>query len=591
MKKNSPTIKNRKPVVYIFLSLFIFSCALIIAESSMPGGVSSAQSGPITNFFASIVNFFEPKEEAKIIEPTGIELTYDSSYLGEKDGKPQLACGTTSLLTYTLSFPEKRGVDIYDSKFIVSKENESDGYSLTVTTSKQSESVLGHIRITAEEIGDYSLDIECGGEIKSTLDFSIVDRPAPESYVVNNIPTSVKCGESYQLDVRLIDTREQGRNDKYLRRVFDQNKIETRSNSSNVSIDPSGMIDCYEVGNYEIKYGKYTFPLEVTSNDELVEADSSTVFNIKASENTIHLRDYDFSEEGDYSFEEADPTEFYGAIISVDFGGKIPTNRDVIFESEDEMIARIVKVQKDENGNPMAFVQGYRKSGEVKINVLPRDRNIAPKSITLKSEEAILEELNLSVKDLTEVEAGQRLEIMVSNPFPSNASNLSLYASEYDEEIVSITGQNTNVISVSFLKEGKLDLTITSVANPELKKDISFNIKARGAINESNIDDVHSFIRKSLGHFTLFLVTSIFGSLFFYFFFYKEKLLLSLGISSGVGAIVAMASELIQHFIPSRFGSWGDVGIDVLGYIIGGSIMLGIFYLIKFIKNKNNQSE
>jgi len=111
-------------------------------------------------------------------------------------------------------------------------------------------------------------------------------------------------------------------------------------------------------------------------------------------------------------------------------------------------------------------------------------------------------------------------------------------------------------------------------------------------LNGEAYNSFQGFIRKSIGHFSLFLIDSVFITLFFYFLekwkvIFKHNVLRIVTIL-GIGLLVAGISEIIQLFVPGRSGSIIDVLIDFLGYGIGFLIVVGIYYLIEYIKRKNS---
>ena len=99
-------------------------------------------------------------------------------------------------------------------------------------------------------------------------------------------------------------------------------------------------------------------------------------------------------------------------------------------------------------------------------------------------------------------------------------------------------------------------------------------------------------MRKAAGHFSLFLVTAIFGMIFFYTYMDDiKKLWITVVVTLSLGVIVATVSELIQTVVPGRSGVAMDVGIDSLGYFIGMLLTLGVILLIRLIKNKINKKK
>ena len=170
---------------------------------------------------------------------------------------------------------------------------------------------------------------------------------------------------------------------------------------------------------------------------------------------------------------------------------------------------------------------------------------------------------------------------------PKNVNNKKIHVNVDDNNLVSVTNNDTSSVTLSGVKIGSTHIKVTSLANNELVKEFDISITAKDTINEDNYRDFHKSFRKSIGHFALFFVTAIFGMIFLYTYFEDIRKIWILGaISLGTGIFVAGISELIQYFIPSRGGVLLDVGIDSLGYLIGTLVTIGIICLIWFIKKK-----
>lgn len=114
------------------------------------------------------------------------------------------------------------------------------------------------------------------------------------------------------------------------------------------------------------------------------------------------------------------------------------------------------------------------------------------------------------------------------------------------------------------------------------------NYVKSGTINDGNIDAFSYFIRKLVGHFSLFLLDGVFVGLTFYLFStYKKSLNFwwaSLFIFL-IGFLVASISEAIQLGIPGRIGTMNDVLIDMAGYAVS-SISLFIILFLTLRKKK-----
>ena len=110
----------------------------------------------------------------------------------------------------------------------------------------------------------------------------------------------------------------------------------------------------------------------------------------------------------------------------------------------------------------------------------------------------------------------------------------------------------------------------------------------KDTINDSNIGSFSFFVRKVVGHFSLFLVSGLLtaSSVKFFYFDVKKRFWIYVLISLSIGLFLAGLTELIQLFVPGRSGQITDVLIDFSGYFIGGLII----FLIVFFQDRKNRS-
>ena len=100
----------------------------------------------------------------------------------------------------------------------------------------------------------------------------------------------------------------------------------------------------------------------------------------------------------------------------------------------------------------------------------------------------------------------------------------------------------------------------------------------------------HAVFRKVVGHFLLFGGAGLFTTLSLMMFDrlydkFRWKVIL---FSAGYGLILALVSELIQYYVPGRYGTFTDVFIDYGGYVL----FMGLGYLITYLifkKHRNKQ--
>lgn len=142
-----------------------------------------------------------------------------------------------------------------------------------------------------------------------------------------------------------------------------------------------------------------------------------------------------------------------------------------------------------------------------------------------------------------------------------------------DDEVVWSVVNGNGVID----EEGKLQpkrlgtvvIRATSVENP--------NIYTEKTLDVEVFDDFATFVRKIMGHFSLFAVLGL-GFLGVFYFLAKRKYLAPLfAVLAGVGS--ALFSEFLQMFAEGRFAHMIDVMVDSFGAIFGigiGMVLIGV---------------
>lgn len=109
-----------------------------------------------------------------------------------------------------------------------------------------------------------------------------------------------------------------------------------------------------------------------------------------------------------------------------------------------------------------------------------------------------------------------------------------------------------------------------------------------------SITDKETFkyvFRKLIGHFLLFGFSGTFTMLSLVmndYLMHKFKWKVTL-FCLGLGVVIGVISELIQAFVPGRFGTFTDVFIDLAGYIGFAGITYLIYYLVKRKSKKTNE--
>ena len=103
--------------------------------------------------------------------------------------------------------------------------------------------------------------------------------------------------------------------------------------------------------------------------------------------------------------------------------------------------------------------------------------------------------------------------ISLSKTFePKNASNTELNVEVSDNSVLEVQNNNTNSPTINVLKDGSATFSVTMISLGETSKvTYSLQITPRPKIDFKDMDEFNQLVRKSIGHFSLFLVDAIFG--------------------------------------------------------------------------------
>lgn len=607
-----PTFRKRKLSFYIIFSIYVFLSALILIESAIPAAQSGGHSNWIGEIIANVVNWITPVVKAEIVEPLGVYVQDDASQLGER----KVALGTTTVLQFGLEEASLSKGQSTSRQFRYEKlGNHGDAYSVSLSSSGNSP--IARISSTGEAVEDCRIRFYAGttDDVYCDYSFDIVELPAPEDgeYVValdgydERAGYTLSINESVRLDVTLTGSH----SDAYLRRYYDPSKLEAKSNDEAVAtIDKNGIILGKQAGSAVISYGSYSFNIKVLSSEMTLGNELSVT-----STGSISQNDYDILESYADSHE-VSTMEAAKAISS----GIILSASDGLADSGATYSWGVV----DENGNPdylggkivpldanatSARLLGYRKGSGEKTYVKCTLNKALGENLVSDNEFEIVEILPASMTlfgggaSLSEGHAiGSTIELpsltyytgksatfnatFLGEGDNANVTNRNLLVSEYDESALTIAGNGTSTINITFMEKGTYTVKISSAANSELFYILSIPVEQTPNVDSSS-SSFQLFIRKAIGHLALFGFTSIFGMLFFALWWGKDNNpLLALGCTTFSGFLLAGFSELIQYFTPGRGPSWNDVGIDFLGYIIGTIIVFLIILLVRFIKKK-----
>ena len=591
-------LKRRKPVVYISMGLYILLSLFIIIEACIPSGNSTVQSDFFSTISAWIINTIKGPQVAKVIKPNELGSITDSSVLGQdEEGVSKIAIGTTTLLSIEVKYPAKKKGDAYDREYAIDYlTGNKDDYNIVYSTSAKDTSFFVYLRIVANNLSNdlYSFNVKFSDtSLNYEYKFHIVDLEEPKEYESRINKLNLKINETSIIETKLTGN---DRGDYYLKRYYDVSKINRSSSNNEVAtIDKYGVIHALKAGESTITFGKYTYNIHV--DDEIIDIPAGNSLDVLVSEDANDnpcLLDYDYVFTG-----EDDPND-YSVLLYPNFSIDTLIDQSVSWEIDDDMKAKLSPYRYDEDGYPIYHdednkpcirVSGYRKKGDIHIKAISNMDNTLTKDVSLNVIEALPSEMKVNVNGDIELIINQQ-KIISATFSPKNTANTAISITSSDESVISISNNNTTSVRLDSLKVGNAHIKVTSLANESLTYEFNITVKSKEVINDDNYNDFASFMRKFYGHFLLFGVTAVFGTIFFYTFFEEDKKLWLASLASLTGGfITAGVSEFIQKLQPSRTGAWMDVGIDMIGYLIGTILTISvilIIILIKYIKKKRS---
>lgn len=586
-----PSLKHRHPIVYISLTIYVLLLGLITYEACLPSGLSGLRSDIIAMISSWFINTVTEPEIPNPVDPISVDTVNEVSY----QGNGNVTIGTTSLISVPFKYPKKTSkYDVYNQKYSLEYLSGSkDDYSVTLASRNvNATNFTVDMRITPNKMTDDLYQIKVSiADLSYTYSFHIVDLGTPVTFDAKVLKDNLKIGETTQIVTKLKDNKNNP--DIYIRRFLDETKISRSSTNENVAtIDKYGVIHALNAGTTTINYGDKTFP--ITVNNEHIDIPSTNNLTIKVSDNANEypsLRDYDYIFDSKYDINK------YTTLIYAEYDNPDIEDKTVSWEIDNNLKARLVPyaydsdgypTYMDEDGLPCIRIAGYRSKGDINISCISNIDNNVNDNKVLTVDEAIPEEMTINIGK-TDLLVNEQKVITVKEFDPVNVNNTKIHIDVDKPEMVTINNNDSSSVMITGTQIGSVTITVKSLANPSLTKQFTLNFAAKETINDDNYADFAQLMRKVAGHFFLFLLTAVFGTIFFVTYFSEDKKIsmwLAALISIGFGYFFAFLSELIQVFVNGRSGSVQDIGIDTLGYIIGSLLVVLIILLIRFIKSK-----
>ena len=257
---------------------------------------------------------------------------------------------------------------------------------------------------------------------------------------------------------------------------------------------------------------------------------------------------------------------------------------NIIFSSSNNEVVEVTpdgKILFKTSGSAMITVKEEYSglSYQLNINILNYIKLNEENSYTFKGNTLSFNE----DENKYHIENGNSCKLKLN--FVKDSTYTKVTYSSSNEKIAKV-GQDGKITP---LKSG--DVVITVICDDGTLEpvilEVNLRIDRQNLIN--NLSDFFYKVRKGLGHFGAFLVLGIFSTFTWLLFFTKKKMFFSVPINIILGFGIAALTEIIQLYVPGRYGALSDVLLDFSGFILSAGI-ISIVFIIKdiviFIRKK-----
>ena len=550
----SKTKKDKTTVLrWVYLALSTLITSFIIFQACLTGDVSARWSGAFVKFFSHLFNSSNV-DTSKYVPVSGIDIDLLSTYSynnieGYQDN--ELPLGTTKLLE--------------------SKVKPNDATNKAISYRVEDESILSFhqevngLYITGKSIGSTKVYVfsEDNKEINNSFLVTVSDRIAPINYDVYDI--EVYKNSLFKLPITISSTVNENDIEKY----YDINKLQITY--SDFYLAPS------------MDFENYYIAKNIGESSINIKKDATfKTFNLLIKDDSsLTKHQFDSIRGQDVLFESSNSV--YEAYLDDN-----TLTKDVVWDVDNKDIAKV-----DSFGR--LSINKVEEETKIKLTAISTidpsiiiTKEIKLKPITVTSFELVIPYYGTHITNMPYMgNVGQQLKVWMEDNTGTIAKS-GVIATSSNEEAAKVYVQGS-YLYISCLKEGDAIISVTSINNPNVTKIIDLTVTTRGVINNENYLSFSEFIRKSIGHFSLFMVDGMFIYLTLYFFLRDKnnvkKWLFAL-IIVFTGLFLAGLSELIQHFVPSRYGSITDVLVDLVGFVLGAALINVISFFIKRHKVK-----
>lgn len=546
------------------LAMYVACSITILVEASLDGTKSGNRSGIITNFVNQIIDNRHDRETIKEIE------NFDISFDGAKEDSTYYVGDVLSYsVTYSPSNTSFKGLswNIEHNDVLEINENECS------------------ITFIKEGTTSVSITSQRNQNLKKEFSFTVKNIPV-ENLTVYYPPSSINVGDAYQLTANVSPEN-----------ATNKELIYSSSSPDIVKINSLGIFQGKKKGRASITVQSADDEtLSKTIEIEVTDSERSNYVPVDSSKFSL-------------SFEEKKKANDYNSPSSdfskIPLGCKITpivqmnedaTNKKVFINIDDEDILSYVKEEK--TLIPL-------KEGKTKLTITSQD------NIDLFIEKEI-EIFNTSSPIFLDLEKMNPLHSKINYQDDGQIDNYEItldYGISYQVKLNTLINSTSSTIKYERLDDpmtnnavsidGSGNITTSNIGKDSYKiiygdyqtysLNITFIVERNSLFTWSQLN---TLMRKSIGHFGLFALTSIFACIFISMTFKKmTQRLIATSVSLVAGFSLAGFSELIQLFTPGRTCAWADVGIDTLGYFLSIFVYLIVLLIIWLISRKKKKSD
>lgn len=561
--------KKYKVSRWIFLSLSVLMNTFLILYSTLPSEITSKWNAFVTNIFVGIINNATQREVVQIpMTELSISLSNEESYKynyipGYEVDEIPLGSAKQIECFYQPENTTDKSIEYTTVNTDIVKLNPN---GLTV-------SVVG----LKEGIATIKAKNKLSG-LEREVSVKVVNTVAPNNFEISVDSSDIAIGEQQTIDFT-IDGGNLGTNELINFRYYDIRKLVfSSSNELIAEVDNNGVIYPKGIGTSTITVSNPISGVERTIDVNITNGTPISPYT------DLRIIGSNVCYDNDMILDQSSHKNHYQLSV---FDGEVELNpEDFLWESSDELLVKV-----DKHG----VMRGFRKTvSEDKTATITATSKLTGQSVDF--EVTVKDQLPTSIyfsivngnrttwnPESYTTFVGEVLSINIGyNP---NVSKKDVVVDTSSSSIIEITNQGS-FLSVSVKSEGECFITVTSVINPELSFTLKFVIFKAGAITPSEMDDVSHNVRKIVGHATLFAIAEIFTIITFYMFLFKKKWWLPIVLSLGTELLLASISETVQALTPGRHGLVTDVLINFAGAVVGAIIVVGIYVIVRTIKNR-----